>query len=89
MIKPIKKNVVVLLDEREEKTAGGIIVPKKPDELPSSTGIIMAIGSEVEDVEVGQRVVFQALDGHDIKIDGQEYTVLKEFNIMGVFTDGN
>ena len=89
MIKPIKKNVVVLVDEREEKTAGGIIIPGKPDEVPPGTGIIMAVGSEVEDVEVGQRVVFRALDGHDVKIDGKEYTVLKDFNILGVFTDGN
>ena len=89
MIKPIKKNIVVLVDERQEKTAGGIIIPQKPDEMPSSTGIVMAVGSEVEDVEVGQKVIFQALDGHDIKIDGKEYTVLKDFNILGVFTDGN
>lgn len=87
MIKPIKKNIVVLVDEKDEKSAGGIILPK--DEMPSSTGIVMGIGSEVEDVEVGQRVIFQALDGHDIKVDGKEYTVLKDFNILGVFTDGN
>lgn len=84
MIKPIKNRVLVLRDEHEEKTEGGIIIPGKK-EVPTGTGIVVAIGNEVDVVEVGQKVLFRKTDGHDLKVDGKEHVVLTDENLMGVF----
>lgn len=82
MLKPIKDRLLVLRDDHEKETASGIILPK--EEMPTGTGIIMAIGPEVKTLEVGQKVLFKKLDGHDFKLDGKEHVILKEFNILGV-----
>lgn len=83
MIKPIKNRVLILRDDHDEKTAAGIIIPGKKD-IPTGTGIIMAIGSEVEEVEVGNKVCFKKLDGHDYKIDGKEHVIMNVESVLGV-----
>lgn len=82
-MKMLGERVLVLRDDQEEKSAGGIILPK--DEMPQGSGIIMAVGPDVKDVELGQRVIFKKLDGHGIKKDGKDHVILKEFNILGVY----
>lgn len=84
-LKPTNDRLLILRDEQEKVSPGGIILPK--DEIPTGTGIVMAIGPKVHDVEVGNRVIFKKLDGHDFKIDGKDHVVLREFNIQGVFND--
>jgi chaperonin GroES len=87
--------VVVKRIEAEHKTAGGIIIPDTAQEKPQ-TGEIVAVGPGGRDeagklipidVKAGDRVLFGKWSGTEVKIDGVEYLIMKESDIMGVLVD--
>ncbi|MDR1362274.1 MAG: co-chaperone GroES [Holosporaceae bacterium] len=89
---PLKDKVLVKRIEQEERSPGGIIIPDTAKEKPME-GEILAVGPGVRDdqgvlhpldVKKGDRVLFAKWGGTDVKIDGQEYTILKESDILGV-----
>ena len=78
--------------DSEEKTAGGIIIPDTAKEKPQ-WGKVIAVGpgSKSEDgkitpmdVKVGDHILFGKWSGTEVKIDGKEYSIMKESDIMGV-----
>ena len=90
--RPLHDRVLVESLESEEKTAGGIIIPDTAKEKPQE-GKVIAVGpgSKTEDgkiipmdVKVGDRVLFGKWSGTEVKIDGKEYSIMKESDIMGV-----
>jgi chaperonin GroES len=93
--RPLHDRVVVERVTAEEKTAGGIIIPDTVQEKPQQ-GKIIAVGSGGRDengklipidVKVGERVLFGKWSGTEVKIDGHDYLIMKESDIMGVLTD--
>ncbi|HYE49184.1 MAG TPA: co-chaperone GroES [Azospirillaceae bacterium] len=95
--RPLHDRVVVRRVESEQKTAGGIIIPDTAKEKPQE-GEIIAVGPGARDdqgkvhpldVKVGDRVLFGKWSGTEIKIDGTEYLVMKESDIMGVLEGGS
>ncbi|NCW10358.1 MAG: co-chaperone GroES, partial [Gammaproteobacteria bacterium] len=84
--------VVVQRTESEQKTAGGIIIPDTAKEKPMEGKVIAAgAGARDEtgkvqplDVKAGDTVLFGKWSGTEVKIDGQEYLIMKESDIMGV-----
>jgi chaperonin GroES len=92
--RPLHDRVVVRRIEQEEKTKGGIIIPDTAKEKPQE-GEILAVGPGVRDdqgrvhaldVKVGDRVLFGKWSGTEIKLDGAEFLVMKESDIVGVIT---
>ena len=81
--KPLGERVLVKRTEVENKTASGIYIPDNAKEKPH-TAEVVAIGSKVEDVKVGDVVVFEQYRGSEIKIDGKDYLVLNIENVIGV-----
>ena len=90
--RPLHDRVLIESLESEEKTAGGIIIPDTAKEKPQE-GKVIAVGpgSKTEDgkivpmdVKVGDRVLFGKWSGTEVKIDGKEYSIMKERDIMGV-----
>ena len=90
--RPLHDRVLVRRIEQEEKTAGGIIIPDTAKEKPIE-GEVIAIGSGTRledgkviplDVKVGDRILFGKYSGNDIKIDGEEYLILREDEILCV-----
>lgn len=90
-IKPLGDRLVIEAIEQEAKTAGGIIIPDTAKEKPRQ-GKVLAVGPGAKDengkripmdVEVGDIVLFTQWAGSDIKIDGKEYKVLKESDVIG------
>jgi chaperonin GroES len=78
--------------DSEEKTSGGIIIPDTAKEKPQE-GKVIAVGpgSKSEDgkitpmdVKVGDHILFGKWSGTEVKIDGKEYSIMKESDIMGV-----
>ena len=78
--------------DSEEKTAGGIIIPDTAKEKPQE-GEVVAVGpgSKNEDgkvspmdVKIGDIVLFGKWSGTEVKIDGKEYSIMKEADIMGI-----
>ncbi len=83
MLKPLKDRILVSFLDQEEKTAGGIIIPETAKERPQK-GKVEAIGSEVEDVKVGDIIMFKTYAPDNIKIEGKEYGILKFEDVMGI-----
>jgi chaperonin GroES len=83
MLKPLKDRLLVSFLDQEEKTAGGIIIPETAKERPQK-GKVEAIGSEVEDVKVGDIIMFKTYAPDNIKIEGTEYGILKFEDVMGI-----
>jgi chaperonin GroES len=93
--RPLHDRVVLTRIDAEEKTAGGIIIPDTAKEKPQQ-GKVVAIGPGGRDengklipidVNVGDRVLFGKWSGTEVKIDGVEYLIMKEGDIMGVLTE--
>ena len=90
--RPLHDRVVVQRMEMAEKTAGGIIIPDTAKEKPMEGKVIAAgAGARDEtgkvqplDVKAGDSVLFGKWSGTEVKIDGQDYLIMKESDIMGV-----
>src|SRR6476660_1861003 len=90
--RPLHDRVVVTRIDAEDKTAGGIIIPDTAKEKPSE-GEVISVGPGGRDeagkiipieLKVGDRVLFGKWSGTEVKIDGVEYLIMKESDIMGV-----
>ena len=90
--RPLHDRVVIKRIEAEEKTSGGIIIPDTAKEKPQE-GEVIAVGpggrdeSGKLDVKVGDRVLFGKWSGTEVKLDGVEYLIMKESDIMGVLVE--
>ncbi|HBF43520.1 MAG TPA: co-chaperone GroES [Desulfobacteraceae bacterium] len=91
-VKPLHDRVIVKRLEEEEKTKGGIIIPDTAKEKPIE-GKIIAVGDGKVlengkktplDVKEGDRVLFGKYGGTDIKIDGEDYLIMKEDDIIAI-----
>ena len=90
--RPLHDRVLVESLDSEEKTSGGIIIPDTAKEKPQE-GKVIAVGpgSKSEDgkitpmdVKVGGHVLFGKWSGTEVKVDGKDYSIMKESDIMGV-----
>ena len=90
--RPLHDRVVVTRIDAENKTSGGIIIPDTAKEKPTE-GEVIAVGPGGRDesgklipidVKKGDRVLFGKWSGTEVKIDGVEYLIMKESDIMGV-----
>src|ERR1700692_648321 len=93
--RPLHDRVVVTRIDAEDKTAGGIIIPDTAKEKPSE-GEVIAVGPGARDeagklipidLKTGDRVLFGKWSGTEVKIDGVEYLIMKESDVMGVLTE--
>ena len=90
--RPLHDRVVVKRIDAEEKTKGGIIIPDSAKEKPQE-GEIVAVGPGGRDeagklipidVKVGNRVLFGKWSGTEVKLDDQDYLIMREDDILGV-----
>jgi len=82
--KPLKDRVFVSFTEELERTAGGIYIPDAAKEKPQK-GKVEAVGGEVKTLKVGDAVLFDKYAGTKIAIDGTDFLIVKEEDILGVF----
>lgn len=91
-IRPLHDRLIVKRFDEEERTKGGIIIPDNAKEKPQQ-GEVIAVGSGkvLEDgkkapleVKKGDRVLFGKYSGTEIKIDGNEYLMMREEDILGI-----
>jgi chaperonin GroES len=90
--RPLHDRVVIKRVEAEAKSAGGIIIPDTVKEKPQQ-GEVVAVGPGGRDesgklipidLEAGDRVLFGKWSGNEVKIDGVDYLIMKESDVMGV-----
>jgi chaperonin GroES len=91
-IRPLQDRIIVKRVKEEEKTAGGIIIPDTAKEKPQE-GKVIAVGKgRVDedgklrklDLKKGDRVLFGKYSGTEITIDGTEYLIMREEDVLGV-----
>lgn len=89
---PLKDRVLLKRVDQEAKTPGGIIIPDTAKEKPVE-GEVLAVGNGVRDehgnlhpleVKVGDKVLFSKWGGNEVKIDGCDYVIMKESDILGI-----
>ena len=90
--RPLHDRVLIKVLDSEEKTKGGIIIPDTAKEKPQE-GEVVAVGPGTKsdegkispmDVKTGDIVLFGKWSGTEVKIDGKEYSIMKESDIMGI-----
>ena len=90
--RPLHDRVVVRRIVSDDRTAGGIIIPDTAKEKPQE-GEIIAVGPGARDeagklvpldVKAGDRILFGKWSGTEVKIDGQDYLIMKESDVMGI-----
>jgi chaperonin GroES len=93
--RPLHDRVVLTRIDADEKTTGGIIIPDTAKEKPQE-GRVVAVGPGGRDengkltpidIKVGDRALFGKWSGTEVKIDGIEYLIMKESDVMGVLTE--
>ena len=91
-IRPLNDRVLVKRLEEEQKTAGGIIIPDTAKEKPAE-GQVVAVGPgklnnkgerTAIDLKAGDRVLFSKYGGSEVKIDGEDFLIMREDDILGV-----
>ncbi len=91
-VRPLQDRVLIKRLEEETKTAGGIIIPDNHKEKPAQ-GEIVAVGSGYRlndgnvralDVKAGDKVLFGKYSGTEVKVEGNEFIIMKEDDILGV-----
>lgn len=91
-LKPLQDRVLVKRLEEGETVRGGIIIPDTAKEKPMEGEIFAVGGGKVKedgtkqplDVKVGDRVLFGKYAGNEVKIDNQEYLIMREDDILGI-----
>ena len=93
-IRPLQDRIIVKRVQEEEKTKGGIIIPDSAKEKPQE-GEVFAIGKGKRledgtlvplDVQVGDRILFGKYSGSEIRVDGQEYLIMREEDVLGILS---
>ncbi len=93
-LRPLHDRVIIKRLEEERKSPGGIVIPDSAAEKPIK-GEVLAVGpgkvtddgkTQPLDVKVGDHVLFGKYSGTEVKIDGEEVLVMREDDIMAVFT---
>ncbi len=91
-IRPLYDRIVVKRIEEKEQIQGGIIIPDTAKEKPQE-GEVAAVGQGkrlesgkvvAPDVKVGDRILFGKYSGNEIKIDGEEYVIMREDEVLGI-----
>ena len=91
-IRPLNDRVLVKRLEEEEMTKGGIIIPDSAKEKPAE-GEIVAVGKgKLDDkgkrvaleVKVGDTVLFSKYGGTDVRLDGEDYLIMREDDVLGI-----
>lgn len=90
-IKPLGERVVIKKLEAEEKTKSGIVLPGQAQEKPQIAEVVavgpggFVEGKEVRmEVKVGDRVIFPKYSGTEVKVDGEEYTIIEQSKLLAI-----
>ncbi|HBH27756.1 MAG: co-chaperone GroES [Desulfofustis sp. PB-SRB1] len=94
-IRPLNDRLLVQRLEEEEKTAGGIIIPDSAKEKPAQGKVVATGPGKTNDagervalqVKEGDTILFSKYGGTDVKLDGEDYLIMREDDVLGVIED--
>ena len=91
-LRPLQDRILIQRVKEEEKTKGGIIIPDTAKEKPSEGKVVAAGNGKLSeegkritlDVKKGDRILFGKYSGAEVKIEGEEYLIMHEDDVLGV-----
>jgi chaperonin GroES len=91
-LRPLQDRILVKRVEEEEKTKGGIIIPDTAKEKPAEGKVVAAGNGKLDEngkrialeVKKGDRILFGKYSGTEVKIEGDEYLIMREDDVLGV-----
>ena len=91
-LRPLQDRILVKRVEEEEKTKGGIIIPDTAKEKPAEGKVIAAGNGKIGDdgkrisleLKNGDRILFGKYSGTEVKIEGEEYLIMREDDVLGI-----
>ncbi len=84
-LKPLGHKVVVERTQAVDKTAGGIVIPDTAKEKPEQ-GKVVAVGKDVEEIKMGDVIIFGNFAATEVKVDGKEYLIVREKEVLAVIS---
>lgn len=96
-LRPLHDRILVQRTEEEEQKIGGIIIPDSAKEKPQQ-GKVVAVGAGKADkdgkrialdVQAGDVILFGKYSGQEVKVDGEDYLIMREDEVLGVLANGN
>ena len=82
-IKPLGERVLVKAEKTEEKTASGLYIPQTSQEK-TQFAVVEAVGADVKNVAVGNKILHAEYVGTAIKIDNEDYLILEEKDVLAI-----
>ncbi len=80
-IKPLKDRIVAVKEEPQTKTASGLYLPDAAKEKPAEAKVV-AVGKDVAEVKVGDKIVFKEYTNTTVKVDKTEYLIVSEEDVL-------
>lgn len=80
-LQPLGDYVVAVAEEASNKTASGLYIPESSQEKPKYTKVV-AVGPAVHGIKVGDQIISKSFTSTEVKVDGKEYTIVKEEDIL-------
>ncbi len=80
-VHPLADYVVAQAEEPQTKTASGLYLPDNAKEKPK-TAKVVAVGKDAKQVKVGDRIIYKSYSTTDVKVDGEEYILVKEEDVL-------
>ena len=80
-IQPLGDYLVAEPEEAPTKTASGLYLPEKAAEKPKAAKVV-AVGKDVKQVKVGDRILYKSYSPTEVKVDGKEYLLVKEEDVL-------
>jgi len=84
-VKPLNDNVLVKVKKQEKKTKGGIVLPDTADDEKPQEGEVIEVGDDKKiGVKKGQTIIFAKYSGSEIKLEEEEYLIIKAEDVLAV-----
>ena len=84
IIKPLGERVLIYQTEQEEVTKSGFVLPGTASKEKPIIGEVLAIGAKVEDIKVGNKVIFEKYSGTEVKDGDESYLILEKDNVLAI-----
>ena len=84
IIKPLGKRILIKQTQQEEVTKSGIVLPGTASKEKPIIGEVLAVGRKIEEVKVGDKVIFEKYSGTEVKEGEETYLILEKDNVLAI-----
>ena len=84
IIKPLGKRILIKQTQQEEVTKSGIVLPGTASKEKPIIGEVLAVGRKIEEVKVGDKVIFEKYSGTEVKDGEESYLILEKDNVLAI-----